>query len=842
MLRTDLLPAFFADLRSSGFGVGPREQERVFTLLLHLQATGTMPQSSRRLASMLAPLLCTNAEQQLEFDRRFGSYFGVWSTLQPQPSVDPTAAASSEKSPAPRDPSVWGAMTAAEQRVLRRLTVVFALCLVLSYLVPYALIVAGVLATPEEISQGQTRRQAEPPQDRRIEQRAPPRPLLTETLPKHLLGAPGAAWRASSETLRAWLLFAIFPVFAAAAYWVAAPARPFSAFLSRRQISHAPEMVRLLLRSAHTTPFRLDAVYKAVQQLRRPRWIDSDDLSVDATLERTIASGGLFTPVRAPRRVAPEYLMLVDRRSSDDHVAGHADALLAEFRRAIVYVDCYSFNGDPRRVSLSTRVPSLSLDELTSRHPEHRLILVTSGDGLFDPVTGALFEWARTFARFQAGVMLTPVSRELWGHREEAIVSELKVPVLPLTPQSLPRLAEILVGPHAVEGRKPQAAAAGTDAELSALHAILEDRPIRWIDDSRPEPQAEDALMKQLRAALSPSLLRWMQAAAAYPALSYPLTLHLGQITGEGQPGAAPRSDGTVLFALPWFRRGRLPLWLRRRLIAETKPADFERIRGALGSLLLTHLARSGKTIGADIGTSRAMPPRDRAVLERMEARLRDPVLIEYLSRRQRDPTRLKVPRLLARIVAHGGWLHNLLSKADLEEIEAAAEVLAENVRQLDIQRAEISTTDNGDWTYDVYTVEALLDAGGATRELGHGCRIHLPTGEDSGRLLDEFSATIYIKRRRIARSLALTNLLLVTILGIVFYSDEQAFAAFGLLGVAVLAAMAWLLLPFWLTQRILVMPLTKRFHHFPAIVARSRPDGAPPQVVEVRKSSRPPL
>jgi len=81
-----------------------------------------------------------------------------------------------------------------------------------------------------------------------------------------------------------------------------------------------------------------------------------------------------------------------------------------------------------------------------------------------------------------------------------------------------------------------------------------------------------------------------------------------------------------------------------------------------------------------------------------------------------------------------------------------------------------------------------------------------------------------------------------VTILGTVFYSDEQAFAAFGLLGVAVLAAMAWLLLPFWLTQRILVMPLMRRFHHFPAIVARSRPDGAPPQVVEVRKSSRPPL
>jgi hypothetical protein len=794
MLRADCFPAFFADLRSSGFSVGPREQERVVALLLHLESTSTMPQSSKRLSNMLGSILCTNVEQQLEFEQRFSSYFGAWGGHRPEPPPAVAAEGSPEPGRSPREPSIWDSMSEAERRILRR----FLAALLLIYLV---MVLIGMGFTGGRPTGAKADR---------------PPPLHT-TL-SNLLSAPQVAWNESSNRLGAWALFLVFPLFACLAYWIAAPARPFSAFLLRRQVRHAQSMVRLLLRGSGPTPFKMDMVQRAIQQLRRPRWVDSEDLAIDATLNATILNAGLFTPVRAPRRMAPEYLVLIDRRSIDDHVAAHADSLVAEFRQALLYVDCYYFNGDPRRVAQSPGAPSVSLDELVSRHPDHRLILVTAGEGLFDTVTGVLHDWTRSFTSFLTGVVLTPQPKSLWGYREEMLRSELDLPIFPLAPESIPRMVSALIG--GVQGLPSKARKAPKQAHpaLSELFDLLEDRPIRWIDNMCPEASAEEELVRLLKNGLGPDLLRWLQASAAYPALNYRLTQHLHQVVGKTR-GAGPSiwEDSVALFSLPWFRKGHLPLWLRRRLIAETTTEDLEQTRHALNKLLLSYLGRSPKTISLDAGMNRPMLPNEKAVLEHLDRRLHDPVLIEFLSRRQRDPTTVRLPRIVARMLAYGGWMHNIFSRAEIDEIESSAEILNENVDQLQIKYVEVDIEPDETIGIDGRRVEKLFDSKDAVQTLGHGCYVYLPVGDAPGRLLDDFTASIYFKRRRMARSLAFANLALVVVLGTTFYGSNLAFAAFGYLGIAVLAAIAWIMIPFWLMSRIGLRPVVSRFSLFPA-------------------------
>ena len=56
------------------------------------------------------------------------------------------------------------------------------------------------------------------------------------------------------------------------------------------------------------------------------RWSSSN---VGATVEATARAGGFVTPAFAPRLATPEYLVLIDRRGAEDHLAHASHGLAA---------------------------------------------------------------------------------------------------------------------------------------------------------------------------------------------------------------------------------------------------------------------------------------------------------------------------------------------------------------------------------------------------------------------------------------------------------------------------------------------------------------------------------
>ncbi|MBK7675781.1 MAG: hypothetical protein IPJ27_14070 [Candidatus Accumulibacter sp.] len=153
------------------------------------------------------------------------------------------------------------------------------------------------------------------------------------------------------------------------------------AVLDRFPAGTAAERYRLHRRWAGGLPrlFAGRELRDALRELRRHRSVVSRQLDAAATVEATVSQRGRFTPVYGRRRAAPEYLVLVDRRSGRDQQARLLDELLARLRRDGVYLDCWDFNGDPRLCWKSTgEVRFVGPADLAGLYPEHAL-LVFSG-------------------------------------------------------------------------------------------------------------------------------------------------------------------------------------------------------------------------------------------------------------------------------------------------------------------------------------------------------------------------------------------------------------------------------------------------------------------------------
>src|SRR5262249_36290140 len=147
-------------------------------------------------------------------------------------------------------------------------------------------------------------------------------------------------------------------------------------FLIRRATTDRPDIGRITVAGVHGRLFRGLELCRTAQALRGRRAVASDRLDVRATIAESVRRAGWLTPVPAQRRLAPEYLALVDRAGFRDHQARLFHELLDRLAEEDVVIARYDFDGDPRtcRTGLGAS-GSLTLHDLAERHPEHRLIL-----------------------------------------------------------------------------------------------------------------------------------------------------------------------------------------------------------------------------------------------------------------------------------------------------------------------------------------------------------------------------------------------------------------------------------------------------------------------------------
>jgi hypothetical protein len=367
---------------------------------------------------------------------------------------------------------------------------------------------------------------------------------------------------------------------------------------------------------------------------------------------------------------------------------------------------------------------------------------------------------------------------------------------------------------------------------MAKLADLLDDRPLRWLEEGIPDETSLEVLDQALRQALPPSDYDWLSACAVYPEISWQLTVHLGLALPAAPLGRGAASGRLLHFvSLPWFRFGRMPSWLRQLLVDEMSAAVYRKVHKTLEALLLTTLVPTSGKFAIEAALERGKAPVDSEAGESRLARaMRDSVLIDFMTRLRKDRTVVRLPGAVARLLRRDGLLRNIFSRESQDDVAARAQIVANEVEADGLEMFDVTPTEEvSDLGPELRLVAQTLDGTGATVKSRNDFHIYLPTGAKPARLLDGASATLYRRRRDLARRLSTRNLVAVLVIALVLYGGVfTAVSAFNDVNSGIAAIMATLLIasPYVILNGLLVWPIVRRFSLFPVC----RPvDDAPP-------------
>lgn len=474
--------------------------------------------------------------------------------------------------------------------------------------------------------------------------------------------------RPASQPPPAWLPWLALGLPLAAALRLARSLFLLQPYLRRRPPRVPPTHTELVSEAGMRASVDASQFQRAAQRLRVRTARPSAEIDIPATIAATLRTGGqMIELVQANARARPDYLVLVERLSAGDHDALRMQRLVERLSE-LVDLDIYHFQFDPGEIEAAGGGRRISIDEAQARHPDHRLIVLGTGAGLLDPVTLEPREAARKLMFWQRRVLLTPIPLAEWSREEYALAEGLAMPVGRATAEGLQFLAELL----GLEGGEasPQPDPRG-DGLARPLPELLRLRPQRFLFNAEPNPATLNELIVELHNALTPSEFDWFASLAVYPSVQWDLTLFLGvylplrddAAIACDQPDAPPENQKlkvpadslysearlAAITQLPWLKAGRMPNWLRTRLIAELSRSRAAQVRTILGKALESSRLREGAT------------PEEQAVFRIAEDRIRneprkealppeklfdDEVLLDFLAGSQRDA--FSVPRLPA--------------------------------------------------------------------------------------------------------------------------------------------------------------------------------------------------
>jgi hypothetical protein len=193
--------------------------------------------------------------------------------------------------------------------------------------------------------------------------------------------------------------------------------------------------------------------------------------------------------------------------------------------------------------------------------------------------------------------LITPKPVSAWGHLESVIEGE-GFTLVSADNRGMDTLANWLLErgnpdahPVAIEAvkrseRKRQRAV----SEASFVYpAIIRSAAARFTGARKPEDKHIDLLITQLKDYLGAQAFDWLCAVAVYPIIRPDLTRELARSLTHPATGETLYHDQDYLrlSALPWFDRGRMPNWLRDRLISSLDPAFARSVHETLWSLLV---------------------------------------------------------------------------------------------------------------------------------------------------------------------------------------------------------------------------------------------------------------
>lgn len=277
-----------------------------------------------------------------------------------------------------------------------------------------------------------------------------------------------------------------------------------------------------------------------------------ETLDVRASLQATVEAGAIPTFRFHARSQAPQYLFLIEEKSSRDHYARYFGAWAAEMARRDINAECYYYRRSPQKCwrSYQDRDSHRSLTQLLSVYSDYRVVIVGEAKGLFDLRSGKPAAVMQLLDSAQKKALLSSQPSTLWGNAERAVGE--RMPVLPANAEGFLQLSYIWAEDEALP-------------KLSVRSKLDPEPPVWPVDPMEEEHTDWSELLKELRPYLGHSGMQWLAACALYPEMEWELTLNLGRVMGFYYDEAL----GLRLFRLPWLRQGELPEGLRAALYHE---------------------------------------------------------------------------------------------------------------------------------------------------------------------------------------------------------------------------------------------------------------------------------
>ncbi len=348
-------------------------------------------------------------------------------------------------------------------------------------------------------------------------------------------------------------------------------------FLARQSTTTPPNDIRkLFLEGIDDKIFQSKSLARTAQRLRQHISSKSpNSLDIEATIEKSIQAGGWFTPVSGTIKIRPEYLVLIDRTSFNDHYSELINhSIIKQLKDQDVIIKCYYFDGVPLRFySEQSQDPPLTLTELAQAYPEHRLMVFSDGNGLINPITLKTVNWIEQFSVWSQRALFTLETPDQWGYREH-ILEEANFLILPANENGLKRLIERLHSGTWKPYPKP------LYSFYNQFPEYIQERPRRWLEQHKPDTPVLKELLEQVQNFLGEDAYQWFSACAVYPELRWELMLYLGN-----QLKLFNQDSLDKLVRLPWFSYGYMPDWLREQLINDLSFSQERKIRTSLYNL-----------------------------------------------------------------------------------------------------------------------------------------------------------------------------------------------------------------------------------------------------------------
>ena len=519
------------NLRSNGYDVDVRQCISAHKLLVEVAANGY--EDSRRICGWLAPIFCTTAEEQSRFEPIFHAWWGPSSgkAIEQPPQKTKQSDTPNPKSTLPQG-SIFG-------RIWPPLVV-------LSFVV---LIATGMLVYVW---------------------------ILRLRSSNQTQGSLGDIFASTGRVMAiAMSLVLIAALVGTGFLWWLWIRRQRQLEKWRAAVRH--QIHPLAVKGATERVSQLLDLRRMAQDLRRYRAVDLYDLDPEKTILQSIRRG-LFSPAYESRKALPEYLVLIDRSSFADQLAHLETEIVDRLIKYDVIVDRFYFQDDPRVCRKDKPVPiQFSLKDLAASYPHRYLLIFSNAKVFFDPLEGTPQRWLEQFSPWLNRALFTPLYDE--SHTTE-VLSKLGFLVLPPNKQGMGMLVDAI--------NRGGESAATRRSRAKGFPDLLSQRPSRWLEAHDPPPDLLDKLCAQLKDYLGNDGYYWLSSCAVYPMLHWDLTVYLGhELINED----VIRIELSRLVRLPWFRRGSMPDWLRRRLIHDlSKRHEFE-VRKAIYDLLMSSLA-----------------------------------------------------------------------------------------------------------------------------------------------------------------------------------------------------------------------------------------------------------